>query len=333
MAIRAYLYDAEGRDQEVELTAELLQAIEQRHLLWIDVDESEPKALKELAQLLELDPQSLRSLAHTHGSRVHNHGHYTRFAVPIAPATLGEDGNGNRHQNALRNEEALLHFLIAEHWLLTVHGGRVNFIEDFRTRDRAETSIGALTTYNFAASLLDVHLEAYFDEIGRIEAMVDKLDEQALVNPSGKTLLGRMVALRRRVSRLRASLAGQRGVFYALSRPDLQMATEAEAAPHFQVLTGRFERAIDEVEHTRDLVVGSFELFASRSAQQTNDLVKILTYLTAVIGVCAAVAGVFGMNFETGFFGTGDSGFYVTIIALAVLILASTIIARLRGWI
>src|SRR5690606_26862125 len=125
-----------------------------------------------------------------------------------------------------------------------------------------------------------------------------------------------------RVSRLRASLSGQRNVFYALSRPDHQQMAHSGAAPHFQVLTGRFERAIDEVEHTRDLVVGSFELFASRSSQLTNDLVKTLTYLTAVIGVCAAVAGIFGMNFETGFFVTGDTGFYVTIIALIVVILA-----------
>ena len=333
MAVRAYLYDAEGNDQEVELTAERLQAIEPQQLLWVDVDQSDPKAFKDLARLLELDPASLRSLSQTHGSRVQDYGRYTQFAVPAAPAPQVDKVPDKRHQNSSPHRRAFLHFLIGEHWLLTVHAGQLRFIEEFRTQDRPETTIGSLTTYDFAASLLDVHLEAYFDEIGRIEAMVDKLDEQALTNPSGKTLLARMVALRRRVSRLRASLAAQRNVFYGLSRPDHQKATEAGAAPHFQVLAGRFERAIDEVEHTRDLVVGSFELFASRSAQKTNELVKTLTYLTAVIGVCAAVAGVFGMNFETGLFGAGDAGFYATVIALTALILASTVIARWRGWI
>ena len=33
-------------------------------------------------------------------------------------------------------------------------------------------------------------------------------------------------------------------------------------------------------------------MFASRTAQQTNELVKVLTFLTAVIGFCAAIAGV-----------------------------------------
>jgi Mg2+ and Co2+ transporter CorA len=98
------------------------------------------------------------------------------------------------------------------------------------------------------------------------------------------------------------------------------------------VLAGRFERAIDEVEHTRDLVVGSFELFATRTAQQTNELVKVLTYLTAVVGVCAAVAGVFGMNFETQFFSAGDAGFYMTIAGLVVITIVATVIARWRRW-
>jgi Mg2+ and Co2+ transporter CorA len=121
-------------------------------------------------------------------------------------------------------------------------------------------------------------------------------------------------------------------VFYGLSRPDLQNIAKAGASPHFQILATRFERAIDEVEHTRDLVVGSFELFASRTAQQTNELVKVLTFLTAIIGLCAAIAGVFGMNFETRFFRSGDFGFYVTIGILLAIIIVSAIIARWQRW-
>jgi Mg2+ and Co2+ transporter CorA len=54
--------------------------------------------------------------------------------------------------------------------------------------------------------------------------------------------------------------------------------------------------------------------------------------LTAVVGICAAVAGVFGMNFETGFFSSGDAGFYITIATLALIVLGATVIARWRGW-
>lgn len=333
MTVRAYLYDAEGRDREVELEPGTLGSLGPQRLLWIDADERDSAELKQLAKTLELDPASLRSLLKPHSARVENYGTYTQFAVDTAPATLTNDVDLNQRQNGGRFGGTRLDFVVGPQWLVTVHDGQVSFVEAFRSQDRAETMIGALTTHDFAASLLDAHLEAFFEEVARIEAMIDRLDEQALTNPSSKSLLGRMVALRRRVSRLRTVLARQRGVFYGLSRPDLQTVSESGAAPHFQVLAARFERAIDEVEHTRDLVVGSFELFASRTAQQTNDLVKVLTYLTAVIGICAAVAGVFGMNFETGFFKAGDLGFYGTIVALVLTVVCATLIARWRAWI
>jgi magnesium transporter len=278
MPVHAYLYDAEGRDQEVDLTAELLKSIQPQQLLWVDADAQDGEKLDGLGRLLELDPASLKRFREPEFTRVENYGPYMQFAVPVAPATRAHHDDEAAAQPAANEREAVLQILVVPRWLLTVHNGPLDYLESFRSQDRAETAIGSLTTFDFAASFLDAHLETYFEEIARIEAMTDRLDEQALINPSGKSLLGRMVALRRRVSRLRASLARQRGIFYGLSRPDLQLAVEAGAAPHFQVLTGRFERAIDEVEHTRDLIVGSFELFSSRAAQQTNELVKVLTF-------------------------------------------------------
>jgi magnesium transporter len=332
VTISAYLYDAEGRDREVELNEETLRALGEGRLLWIDLNGRNREELGQAARELKLDPASLRNLMKGENSQLENYGAYTQFAVETAPATVSGDAGKNQANGSLHGGTRV-DFVVANGWLLTVHDEVPAFIEAFRSQDKAETTIGTLTSHDFAGSILDAHLEAYFDEIARIESMVDRLDEQALTRPSSASLLGRMVALRRRVSRLRTVLSQQRGVFYGLSRPDLQIVSESGASPHFQVLVGRFERAIDEVEHARDLVVGSFELFATRTAQQTNDLVKALTFLTAVIGLCAAVAGVFGMNFETGFFEAGDTGFYVTIITLGLIILLSTAVARWRGWI
>jgi Mg2+ and Co2+ transporter CorA len=98
-------------------------------------------------------------------------------------------------------------------------------------------------------------------------------------------------------------------------------------------LVSRFERAVDEVERTRDVVVGSFELFTSRTGQQTNDLVKVLTFLTAIVGFCAAIAGLMGMNFKLAFFDTGLAGFSVVTGGLVVIALVSVVYARHRDWI
>lgn len=331
MTLHAYLYDAEGRDRKVDVSESDLTSLGERQLLWIDVDDRNEPQLTQIAQRLEIDAKSLTCSARAQISRVQNYGNYSQFVV-LTPPGARASNSGAADPDSTNGETAVT-FLVNEQWVLTIHNGGVDFIDAFRTEDRPETMIGALTPQDFAASLLDAHLETFFEEISRIEEAVDRLDEQALVNPSGKTLLGRMVALRRRVSRLRYSLSVQRGVFYGLSRPDLQVGNESGASPHFQTLVNRFERAIDEVEHTRDLVVGSFDLFTSRTAQQTNELVKVLTYLTAVIGLCAAVAGVLGMNFTAEIFDAGDRGFYGTVAGLIVVVIGATWIARWREWI
>lgn len=333
MGLRAFLYDSKGHDQDVDLSAEQLDAIKDNQLLWIDVDQPRKEDLRTLEDLLSIDPSSIKRIDAASQPRVDQYPNYLQFSVVTSPTSHMEDSRTTHRRNVAPDKEDLLHFLVAKQWIVTIHCGDLQFFEEFRAKDRAETAIGQLSTDDFAASLLDLHLETFFDEIARIEESVDALDEAALINPSGRTLLARMVAVRRRVAKIRASLAAQRAVFYSLSRPDLQIPSDAGRSPHLQVLIARYERALDEAEHARDLVVGSFELFASRTAQQTNELVQILTYLTAIIGICAAVAGVFGMNFETSFFRSGDVGFYSTLIGLLILAILATVVARWRNWI
>jgi Mg2+ and Co2+ transporter CorA len=226
-----------------------------------------------------------------------------------------------------------LDFIVSERWLVTVHSGEVPCLQGFRDQDKADTLIGLLSGQALAASLLDWHLGEYFQEVSRIEEAVDKLDERVLRESTSKTLLGRIVALRRRVSKLRRLLVAQREVFYGLSRPDFTLVTESGAAPFYESLVGRFERAVDEVERTRSVVIGSFELFTSRTGQQTNDLVKVLTFLTAIVGFCAAIAGLMGMNFKLAFFDTGLAGFSLVTGGLVAVALISVVYARYKDWI
>jgi Mg2+ and Co2+ transporter CorA len=182
------------------------------------------------------------------------------------------------------------------------------------------------------ASLLDWHLTAYFDAVSRIEARVDRLDDVLLTRSAKRSFLAGVVALRRRVSELRRLLASQRSVFYGLSRPDFVHVVESDAASHYRSLERRFERAVDAVDHARELLNGSFELFTSRTAEMTNELVRRLTFITMLLGAVGAIAGIFGMNFDTPLLETGTAGFLVVVGALAALVATALVVARRRNW-
>ena len=339
---QAFLYDADGKDREVRLDEVDVRALESHNLLWIDLDGEDASEVKRIAASLGVEPDAVSVAGNEEPPSLENYREYFRIVVDAAPSHLADDvgedsrpaaiiegGNGERSgAGSVRIE-----FFVSRSWLLTIHNGAAPCLTRFRQQDKAETMIGRLTGQALAAALLDWHLDEYFQEVSRIEATADGLDERVLREAATRSLLGRMVALRRRVSKLRTLLVAQRGIFYGLSRPDFVLVTDSGAAPFYEALVGRFERALDEVERARDVVVGSFELFTSRTGQQTNDLVKFLTFLTAVVGFCAAVAGLLGMNFKLSIFDTGYAGFAVVTGSLLLVALMAVAVARHRDWI
>jgi len=331
----AYLYDAEGRDRRVELASSTVGGLTEYNLLWIDVETDDAPGMKAVADMLGLDRSSVNRMRRPHvRPRLDNYGGYfqlTVYARPLAHRAAAQRDEEGRHlygAGAVR-----LDLLVGDHWIVTAREDDIPFLDGYRAQDKAETMIGSLSPQALAASLLDWHLEDYFDAVSQIEAAIDRLDEQVIAGPGQRGVLGRLAAFKRQVSRLRALLAAQRAVFYGLARPDFGQVAESAAAPHFQALAARFERAVDEVERARDLVLGSFDLFTSRTTERTNDLVKALTFITVAIGLCAAVAGIFGMNFDADVFTAGDRGFAITVAAQAVILVAAAIYVRLKGWI
>jgi magnesium transporter len=336
-----YLYDAEGHDREVGLTEGLLQSIGDRSLVWIDISARTEEEIRRVAEVLSLEAGSLDDLLEPKPKpRLDNYGSYFQFSlVPPPSAAVRELDDGSapaengEDAKTQTSEQSRIDFVVGERWLLTVHDEELSYLQGFRGQDKAETDIGALSPQALAASLLDWHLEAYFEEVARIELIVDRLDQYILAEPSSKSLLTRMAAVRRRISRVRKILVVQRPVFYGLSRPDVTKVAESTASSHYELLMSRFERAVDEVERTGELILGSFDLFTSRISQQTNDLVKTLTFFTVIIGCVAAVAGLFGMTFDPPFFRTGTAGFFAVTGGLLIVALAGWAWAKHKDWV
>ena len=320
--MRAYLYDAEGRDREVEADTATVADTGDRQLLWFDLRRDDAAALEAVAGLLDLAPEVRTALgAPGNPFRLSNYEGHFDFSVS-APPVEGERDSGR------------LDFVVAATWLVTVRDRDIQFLVDFRDQDRGESLKGALTPAVLAASLLDWHLESYYDAISEVGKALDELDGRVLASKTSASILQELASMRQRVSLLRAAIADQRAVFHGLVRPDFApVANDDAALGSYQALSARYDRVVDSVDRARDAVVGSFDLFASKTGQETNELVKVLTFLTVIIGVASAVAGVFGMNFDVPFEKTGATGFYSVVIGLALLVVVAALVARRRRWI
>jgi Mg2+ and Co2+ transporter CorA len=217
-------------------------------------------------------------------------------------------------------------------YVVTFHPEPIEFLQHFDQQVQGDTQIGELNAASFLAALLDWHVMSYFHVLENLEAEVDRLDETALRQPADHAFLEELVELRSRVAELRRLLTPHREVFSALARPDFEVLASSESAAHFRALDDRLERAIEAVEHTREMVIGSFELFMTGTAQNTNDIMKVLTIATVLVGIMGVIAGIMGMNFKLAFFESGALGFTIVLVAMIVLVGGTIALARWRRW-
>lgn len=324
--MRAVLFDADGDDRPLAPEEISRARLGDRQLLWIDIEEDQAGGadvlLATLVESLGLGDDALEILREQgEPVRLQNVGDW--FLAQVVAV---------EHAGQLRFCGRGLAILCGPSFVVSLHRGPLELIEQLRDRERADTRIGTLGAESFSASLLDWVVESYLRAVSDFEAAVDRLEVTLLADNVHRECLSELARLRRGASRLRRMLSPHRLVFGALARPDFRPSEDGVADRQFRALERRFERAMDAVENTRDLVVGTFEIFTTRSAERTNDTMRVLTFVTVLLGSLAVVAGALGMNFTTPFFDSGDRGFWTAIVAMLAVAVVATAIARWRRW-
>jgi Mg2+ and Co2+ transporter CorA len=316
---RVYFYDAKGHDQTVELSPSLVARTGKQQLIWIDLLRSDEAAVREAAAILKLgDDLTEALLDHPAEPVLESFAGHFHLALPISP-------------NAGKAKDCVT-YVVAERWLLTVRDGDIPYFREFRDQDNGETLSGRLTPAALAAALLDWHLEDYQAEITDIQTNADKIDQDVLLAREEEPPLRVLAKLQARLADLRRKLGEHRRIIHGLLRADFAHIAGHPHAEYYEALERHFDRTDDSLDRTREMIVGSFDLYATRTAQETNQLVKLLTLVTVIIGFSGAIAGIFGMNFDTPITKTGLPGFIVTVSSMIVLGALLTIFAWRRKW-
>jgi magnesium/cobalt transport protein CorA len=318
VTIRAVLYQAKGEDREVDLGRDEIR-ISDDQLLWVDLDAREAGDLRRAAAAVGLEPEALERLSHED-----RRARILRLPDRVV-LTLGAVEPDD--EEAERQE---IDIVIGVNHIITAHDGPLGAVDSFRKEIGHEAELGKLDAASFTAGLIDSIFSAFFRQVEAIERAIDDLDELAIRASTSDRFLDAVVILRRRIARLRRVLAPNREALAPLERPDFEL--QSDVGPVWPGTIQRLERAIDGVEKARELLIGSVDLYLGRSSQRTNDVMKVLTLVSAIALPAVVLAGVMGMNFKPSFF-DDPNNFWVVVgvmVAFAVAILG---VARLRRWI
>ena len=323
MKVLAYLYDAEGNDKKVDLDANVLNGLNDKQLLWINILERDRDVIKSVADTLQLKCVPIEGILRVaERPKVFKYKDFYHFFI----VSVDSDENGKLFPIPID-------YLVGKNYVITVHDGDVNYLQEFGQHKKGENNIGELDAESFVATMLDLHIVSYFRALEDIEEIVDKMDDGILQKDwKDEDFLKQMVRLRGDVSKLRRWFLPHRDVFYALSRPDFKRISESEDAELFQTLNQHFETAVNAIESSRDTVLSLFDLYTTKTSHRMNNTMKRLTFITLMVGGMGVVAGVLGMNFEEEFF-KSSIGFWIAISLMIASTGGLTLLAWMKDWI
>jgi Mg2+ and Co2+ transporter CorA len=322
-AVTIRLFDADRSDDTLDLGPALQRQLNDRQLLWIDVEgELDPATADLVAQRMDLNRRTRNELVRApDGPFIALHGAYFHLRVATE---ADHDATGS---------PGWLDLIAAKGIVVSSHREPVASLRGLDERIERDTTVGSIDGGAFVRAVLDAVVTGYFRAVDAIEDAVDDLDGRALRRRAGDEVLVDLVALRRRIARLRRVLSDQREVFAALGAADFGAANEEDETGDYRPVVDRFENALRSVEDTRDLLLGSFDVFMTRTAQRTNEVMKVLALATVLLLPGSLIAGLLGMNVEIPLPKDGPISFWLVVVSIVTLAVGVLVVARARRWI
>ncbi|MBX7174595.1 MAG: hypothetical protein K1X72_26710 [Pyrinomonadaceae bacterium] len=319
MNTKFYLYDADGSDREIYLDEIGEKSIGERQILWINILGRDESEIRSIIEKLPIENVPIQSLLETkERPKLEKFEKFYRFFI------IGVNKDF---------QKIPIDFLVGENFVVTVQNEKKDFFKEFRDRKEGESQLGNLDTESFVSALLDLQIVGYFRAVEIFEKQIDELDEKILRKEVDyEQFLKQIVSLRSKVSKLRRWLLPHRDVFYPLTRPDFFPLGNKDTIDQLKSITTHFENAVDSIESSRETLLGLFDLYATKSNKNMNDLIQRLTFITVLLGSMGVIAGILGMNFKEDFF-ESPTGFWWAVGLMFFFSSSLMIIARWRKWI
>jgi magnesium transporter len=320
-AITAWLF-REGVDpKQVDLGEMAALAADDALFVWVDLDGYDPADLEAVAREFDLPEAGVRTaLAGWERPRlsVFGESYVTTVTVP------------HEKEGARRVLASELDLFVGRTYLVSAHKRPLPFAENALSRAAQNPSLLALDSAFLLSILIDELLAHYERLTEGLEDEIEEFEERALTDASDE-FLEDLLLLKRVVFASHRLAAQHRPLLEAFLRPDFPLVGGEEIEPYLRDLRERLDRVLDALDAARDGVNGTFDLYVSRVAHQTNSIVTVLTVVSATLLPASVILGFFGTSFPDPSIAT-PAGFLAMVLLLVITTGGSLLLFYRWGW-
>lgn len=182
----------------------------------------------------------------------------------------------------------------------------------------------------FLYLLIDLVVDNYFSVGDRIEARIEKLEEDILMHTK-KTHLSEIIGLRSEILWLKKMLGPQKEVINTLNKKDLRLIDD-QLQKYFSDIYENAVKISETFETYRDLMGNLREAYQSSIANRANEIMRVFTAITTIFMPLTVITGIYGMNFDNIPEIHTRYGYYGVIAVMVTLGCGMLFIFRKKEW-
>jgi magnesium transporter len=233
---------------------------------------------------------------------------------------------------------------MCKRWVLSVHKGRSDITCEIYKKISTHGYF-ALSLSPSTDILLYIFLDLIINECFLVSDLIHEklqgLSQDAASRfrqrprESNRPIGLEMAKSREQVLALRQSIGPLREVVGRVARGEFAIVPSA-ALPRFEDLYDRTISLIEAVDTHREEIQDIGDILINVQTLTTNNIIRILTIISAIFLPLTLIAGIYGTDFGRGFSVPGSGspyGFYIMIIVMITIALVLIAVFRRKGWI
>jgi magnesium transporter len=278
-------------NKKLQQPEDCFQYLDTESVSWVDVQGlGNRDIIQRLGQVFDLHPLVLEDVVNmAERPKVED---YEDQLVIIARMVVPNKNNHSFHSEQVS-------FVLGKYYLLTIQEEpEYDCFQSVRNRiEKGKGIIRRQSADYLAYSLLDAIIDGFFPVLELYGERLEELEEEVIFNPNQHTLQ-QIYQIRRELLQLRRAIWPQRDAINTLIRDGSELISE-EVRIYLRDCYDHTVQVMDMVETYRELASGLMDVYLSAVGNKMNEIMKLLTVVSAIFIPLTFIAGIYGMNFNT----------------------------------
>jgi magnesium transporter len=330
--IRSFAFTTQGKLHSTDLQRFLMPTLlsDTNLFLWIDLENPTPEDAKFILEgLFHFHPLSIEDcINESQSPKVEEYSpkEDDKFAQYLFMVIHGVDYS--RKDGAFATSE--LNFFLGKNFLVTCHTVPLRAITQVEDMCVKGTLGVARAPDRVAHRLLDALVDNYKPALEELSIEIGELEAAALAHPSKETL-NRILSVKKEVFHLRRIIGPQSEVLARFARGEFKL-IRPHLVPYYRNVYDALYHISQMAQGYADSLTGILQIYLNMSSNQTGEVVKFLTIITAITTPLMMIGTWYGMNFKDMPELHWAHGYMIAGIVMIVSTVATWLYFRRKKW-